>query len=192
MPRLGLLAVATSSSEVKIYSVPHPDALHATMKQDNSGETGLPFFFLLILCSLYLISSNSRAAEHSQPHSKLCSVALCVFLLHCLPELLHNARTPSLLHAASPAPPLHWGSPLPSSTQTLILNKTSVLRSHKGAKNSLLSQMVILSAPSRNHWLGVKIQSQIQKGCPTETRNVGKTSSFSCSFVANAASYSPG
>lgn len=45
MPRLGLLAVATSSSVVKIYSVPHPDALHATRKQDNSGETGVPLVF---------------------------------------------------------------------------------------------------------------------------------------------------
>lgn len=45
MPRLGLLAVATSSSVVKIYSVPHPEALHATRKQDNSGEKGVPLFF---------------------------------------------------------------------------------------------------------------------------------------------------
>lgn len=47
MPRLGLLAVATSSSVVKIYSVPHPDALHATRKQDNSGESGVAIFLLL-------------------------------------------------------------------------------------------------------------------------------------------------
>lgn len=75
MPRLGLLAVATSSSVVKIYSVPHPDALHATRKQDNSGETALPLLLTMLkwtcyahVGSLYLITSNSRITEHNQPH----------------------------------------------------------------------------------------------------------------------------
>lgn len=45
MPRLGLLAVATSNSVVKIYSLPHPDALHANGKQDNSGETVVSLHF---------------------------------------------------------------------------------------------------------------------------------------------------
>lgn len=53
MPRLGLLAVAISSSVVKIYSMPHPDALRATMKQDNSGETGLPLFLVILKGTYY-------------------------------------------------------------------------------------------------------------------------------------------
>ncbi|XP_022048403.1 general transcription factor 3C polypeptide 2 [Acanthochromis polyacanthus] len=37
LPRLGLLAVATSNSLVTIYSLPHPDALHSSQKLANSG-----------------------------------------------------------------------------------------------------------------------------------------------------------
>ncbi|XP_029318672.1 general transcription factor 3C polypeptide 2 isoform X2 [Cottoperca gobio] len=38
LPRLGLLAVATSTGSVTIYSLPHPDALHSNKKQANSGK----------------------------------------------------------------------------------------------------------------------------------------------------------
>uniref|UniRef100_A0A3Q1CLL0 General transcription factor IIIC, polypeptide 2, beta n=1 Tax=Amphiprion ocellaris TaxID=80972 RepID=A0A3Q1CLL0_AMPOC len=37
LPRLGLLAVATSNCVVTIYSLPHPDALHSSQKLANSG-----------------------------------------------------------------------------------------------------------------------------------------------------------
>ncbi|XP_008287899.1 general transcription factor 3C polypeptide 2 [Stegastes partitus] len=37
LPRLGLLAVATSNCVVTIYSLPHPDALHSGEKLANSG-----------------------------------------------------------------------------------------------------------------------------------------------------------
>lgn len=39
LPRLGLLAVATSNGVVTIYSLPHPDALNTNKKQDNCGKT---------------------------------------------------------------------------------------------------------------------------------------------------------
>lgn len=45
MPRLGLLAVAFSTGVVTIYSLPHPDALHASKKQENSGKVFLYFNF---------------------------------------------------------------------------------------------------------------------------------------------------
>ncbi|XP_005464867.1 general transcription factor 3C polypeptide 2 isoform X2 [Oreochromis niloticus] len=38
LPRLGLLAVATSTGVVTIYSIPHPDALHSNITQPNSGK----------------------------------------------------------------------------------------------------------------------------------------------------------
>lgn len=39
LPRLGLLAVATSNGVVTIYSLPHPEALHSNKKLPNSGKT---------------------------------------------------------------------------------------------------------------------------------------------------------
>lgn len=39
LPRLGLLAVATSDSVVTIYSLPHPEALNAGHQLSASGET---------------------------------------------------------------------------------------------------------------------------------------------------------
>lgn len=45
VPRLGLLAVAFSTGVVTIYSLPHPDALHASKKQENSGKVFLYFNF---------------------------------------------------------------------------------------------------------------------------------------------------
>ncbi|XP_073348340.1 general transcription factor 3C polypeptide 2 [Pagrus major] len=44
LPRLGLLAVATSNSVVTIYSLPHPDALLSNNKQDNSAGQQLPIY----------------------------------------------------------------------------------------------------------------------------------------------------
>ncbi|XP_076011034.1 general transcription factor 3C polypeptide 2 [Genypterus blacodes] len=38
LPRLGLLAVATSSGVVTIYSLPHPDALHSSKRLPETGE----------------------------------------------------------------------------------------------------------------------------------------------------------
>ncbi|XP_070705564.1 general transcription factor 3C polypeptide 2 [Pempheris klunzingeri] len=38
LPRLGLLAVATSTGVVTIYSLPHPDALHSNKQLPNSGK----------------------------------------------------------------------------------------------------------------------------------------------------------
>ncbi|KAM4633588.1 general transcription factor 3C polypeptide 2 [Polymixia lowei] len=38
LPRLGLLAVATSTGVVTIYSLPHPDALHSSKKLPDSGQ----------------------------------------------------------------------------------------------------------------------------------------------------------
>ncbi|KAM7395967.1 hypothetical protein PAMA_007308 [Pampus argenteus] len=46
LPRLGLLAVATSTSVVTIYSLPHPDALHTSCKIPESGQANkLPLVY---------------------------------------------------------------------------------------------------------------------------------------------------
>ncbi|XP_077408549.1 general transcription factor 3C polypeptide 2 [Vanacampus margaritifer] len=42
LPRLGLLAVVTSTSVLAIYTLPHPDALHAGQKQADTGDAGRP------------------------------------------------------------------------------------------------------------------------------------------------------
>ncbi|XP_061609862.1 general transcription factor 3C polypeptide 2 isoform X1 [Phyllopteryx taeniolatus] len=42
LPRLGLLAVATSMGVVAIYSLPHPDALRASQDHQDSGDASQP------------------------------------------------------------------------------------------------------------------------------------------------------
>lgn len=64
MPRLGLLAVANSSSMVQIFSVPHPDALHATREQDNSGETGVHSFLIILIEKAYVSGCAMLSFHH--------------------------------------------------------------------------------------------------------------------------------
>ncbi|XP_019108923.1 general transcription factor 3C polypeptide 2 [Larimichthys crocea] len=45
LPRLGLLAVATSTCVVTIYSLPHPDALHSSKTPANRGKSSQPSIF---------------------------------------------------------------------------------------------------------------------------------------------------
>lgn len=62
MPRLGLLAVAFSTGVVTIYSLPHPDALHASKKQENSGKVFLYFNF----------PKNAQAWQNSYSQTMQC------------------------------------------------------------------------------------------------------------------------
>ncbi|XP_074471258.1 general transcription factor 3C polypeptide 2 isoform X2 [Sebastes fasciatus] len=64
LPRLGLLAVATSSGVVTIYSLPHPDALLSTYQPSTSGEAGeqLPVYQAEGVVTLKL--GSLRAPRH--------------------------------------------------------------------------------------------------------------------------------
>ncbi|KAM9339283.1 general transcription factor 3C polypeptide 2 [Symphorus nematophorus] len=74
LPRLGLLAVATSTCVVTIYSLPHPDALHSTKKQDNSGKTAKAVLTLKL--------GAFKAPRHEGSGQVLC--------MDWLPEKPHN------------------------------------------------------------------------------------------------------
>ncbi|XP_045898845.1 general transcription factor 3C polypeptide 2-like, partial [Micropterus dolomieu] len=82
LPRLGLLAVATSSSVVTIYSLPHPDALHSNKKLANSGKASeqLPIFQAEGVLTLKLGSFKAPRHERSGQ----------VLSMDWLPEKPHN------------------------------------------------------------------------------------------------------
>ncbi|XP_041815137.1 general transcription factor 3C polypeptide 2 [Chelmon rostratus] len=67
LPRLGLLAVATSTSVVTIYSLPHPDALHSNKMQANSGKPSkqLPIYQAKGVLTLKLGSFKAPRLERS-------------------------------------------------------------------------------------------------------------------------------
>ncbi|KAG7509092.1 general transcription factor 3C polypeptide 2 [Solea senegalensis] len=82
LPRLGLLAVATSSGVVTIYSLPHPDALHASKELHDSGETNqqLPIFKAEGVVTLKLGSLKKPRLDRSGQ----------VLSLDWVPEKPHN------------------------------------------------------------------------------------------------------
>ncbi|XP_067428686.1 general transcription factor 3C polypeptide 2 [Thunnus thynnus] len=82
LPRLGLLAVATSTSVVTIYSLPHPDALHSSCNISQSGEARqLPLIYKAEgVLSLKLGSLKSPRQEKSGQ----------VLSMDWLPEKPHN------------------------------------------------------------------------------------------------------
>nr|XP_046228665.1 general transcription factor 3C polypeptide 2 isoform X2 [Scatophagus argus] len=65
LPRLGLLAVATSTGVVTIYSLPHPDALHSSNKQDKSASQQLPVYQAQGVLTLKLGSFKAARDERS-------------------------------------------------------------------------------------------------------------------------------
>ncbi|XP_070844275.1 general transcription factor 3C polypeptide 2 [Chaetodon trifascialis] len=67
LPRLGLLAVATSTSVVTIYSLPHPDALRSDKKEANSGNHSqqLPVYQAKAVLTLKLGSFKAPRLERS-------------------------------------------------------------------------------------------------------------------------------
>ncbi|KAK5618618.1 hypothetical protein CRENBAI_015431 [Crenichthys baileyi] len=66
LPRLGLLAVATSSGVVTIYSLPHPDALLSNKKLANSeSSNGKPIYKARGVITLKLGSIKSPRKERS-------------------------------------------------------------------------------------------------------------------------------
>ncbi|XP_044024943.1 general transcription factor 3C polypeptide 2 [Siniperca chuatsi] len=82
LPRLGLLAVASSSSVVTIYSLPHPDALHSNKKLANSGKATqqLPIYQAEGVLTLKLGSFKAPRHERSGQ----------VLSMDWLPEKPHN------------------------------------------------------------------------------------------------------
>ncbi|XP_059213002.1 general transcription factor 3C polypeptide 2 [Centropristis striata] len=84
LPRLGLLAVATSTGVVTIYSLPHPDALqlHSNKKQTNSGKDSqqLPIYKANGVLTLKLGSFKAPRHERSGQ----------VLSMDWLPEKPHN------------------------------------------------------------------------------------------------------
>ncbi|KAI4796094.1 hypothetical protein KUCAC02_029457 [Chaenocephalus aceratus] len=94
LPRLGLLAVATSTGVVTIYSLPHPEALLSSNKQDSSamghwlplhqppGRDGeqLPVYTAEGVLTLKL--GSFKAPRHERSGQVLC--------LDWLPEKPHN------------------------------------------------------------------------------------------------------
>ncbi|XP_041661493.1 general transcription factor 3C polypeptide 2 [Cheilinus undulatus] len=67
LPRLGLLAVATSNSTVTIYSLPHPEALLSYKKSSNCGKDGqqLPIYQVKGVITLKLGSFRAPRQEKS-------------------------------------------------------------------------------------------------------------------------------
>ncbi|XP_070782154.1 general transcription factor 3C polypeptide 2 [Enoplosus armatus] len=82
LPRLGLLAVAASSSVVTIYSLPHPDALLSNKKLANSGKNSqqLPVYQAAGVLTLKLGSFKAPRNERSGQ----------VLSMDWLPEKPHN------------------------------------------------------------------------------------------------------
>uniref|UniRef100_A0A8C2ZRW0 General transcription factor IIIC, polypeptide 2, beta n=2 Tax=Cyclopterus lumpus TaxID=8103 RepID=A0A8C2ZRW0_CYCLU len=65
LPRLGLLAVATSNSVVTIYSLPHPDALHSSNGQTGKAGEQLPIYQAEGVLTLKLGSLKAPRHEKS-------------------------------------------------------------------------------------------------------------------------------
>ncbi|XP_051265270.1 general transcription factor 3C polypeptide 2 [Dicentrarchus labrax] len=82
LPRLGLLAVASSTGVVTIYSLPHPDALRSNKKKANSGEASqqLPIYQAVGVLTLKLGAYKAPRHERSGQ----------VLSMDWLPEKPHN------------------------------------------------------------------------------------------------------
>ncbi|KAI9547328.1 hypothetical protein NQZ68_018552 [Dissostichus eleginoides] len=82
LPRLGLLAVATSTGVVTIYSLPHPEALLSNNQQEDSGKDGeqLPVYKAEGVLTLKL--GSFKAPRHERSGQVLC--------MDWLPEKPHN------------------------------------------------------------------------------------------------------
>ncbi|XP_068433274.1 general transcription factor 3C polypeptide 2 [Clinocottus analis] len=80
LPRLGLLAVATSTGVVTIYSLPHPDALHSSKGQTGKDITQLPIYQAEGVVTLKL--GALKAPRHDKSGQVLC--------MDWLPEKPHN------------------------------------------------------------------------------------------------------
>ncbi|GAA6235645.1 general transcription factor 3C polypeptide 2 isoform X1 [Lates japonicus] len=82
LPRLGLLAVASSTSVVTIYSLPHPDALRSSKKLPDSGNASqqLPIYQAKEVVTLKLGSLKAPRQERSGQ----------VLSMDWLPEKPHN------------------------------------------------------------------------------------------------------
>ncbi|XP_035851352.1 general transcription factor 3C polypeptide 2 isoform X2 [Sander lucioperca] len=82
LPRLGLLAVATSTGVVTIYSLPHPDALHSNRRQANSGKASeqLPIYQAQGVLTLKL--GSFKAPRHQRSGQ--------VLSMDWLPQKPHN------------------------------------------------------------------------------------------------------
>ncbi|XP_022624983.1 general transcription factor 3C polypeptide 2 [Seriola dumerili] len=82
LPRLGLLAAATSTGVVTIYSLPHPDALHSNNNLPDSGKPSqqLPIYQAKGVLTLKLGSFKAPRQEHSGQ----------VLSMDWLPEKPHN------------------------------------------------------------------------------------------------------
>uniref|UniRef100_A0A8D3C8W2 General transcription factor IIIC, polypeptide 2, beta n=1 Tax=Scophthalmus maximus TaxID=52904 RepID=A0A8D3C8W2_SCOMX len=82
LPRLGLLAVATSNSVVTIYSLPHPDALRSKEKLPDAGKDSqqLPIYKAEGVLTLKL---GSFRAPHHEKSGQVLS-------MDWLPEKPHN------------------------------------------------------------------------------------------------------
>ncbi|KAM6906758.1 general transcription factor 3C polypeptide 2 [Lycodopsis pacificus] len=80
LPRLGLLAVATSTSVVTIYSLPHPDALHSSKKETGKDSKQLPIYQAEGVLTLKL--GSFKAPRHEQSGQ--------VLSMDWLPEKPHN------------------------------------------------------------------------------------------------------
>ncbi|XP_042359170.1 general transcription factor 3C polypeptide 2 [Plectropomus leopardus] len=82
LPRLGLLAVATSTGVVTIYSLPHPDALQSSTKMANSGKASeqLPIYQAEGVLTLKL--GSFKAPRHEKSGQ--------IMSMDWLPEKPHN------------------------------------------------------------------------------------------------------
>ncbi|XP_068199205.1 general transcription factor 3C polypeptide 2 [Antennarius striatus] len=80
LPRLGLLAVSTSSGVVTIYSLPHPDALLSISTQDNSASQSLSVYQTEAVLTLKL--GSFKAPRHEKSGQ--------VLTLDWLPKKPHN------------------------------------------------------------------------------------------------------
>ncbi|XP_034435734.1 general transcription factor 3C polypeptide 2 isoform X2 [Hippoglossus hippoglossus] len=82
LPRLGLLAAASSSGVVTIYSLPHPAALHSNKKLPDSGDANqqLPIYKADAVLTLKLGSLKAPRHENSGQ----------VLSMDWLPEKPHN------------------------------------------------------------------------------------------------------
>ncbi|XP_062415644.1 general transcription factor 3C polypeptide 2 isoform X2 [Pungitius pungitius] len=65
LPRLGLLAVATSTGVVTVYSLPHPDALHAGRRPTEAASEELPIYQAEGVLTLKLGSLNAPRQQRS-------------------------------------------------------------------------------------------------------------------------------
>ncbi|XP_029352864.1 general transcription factor 3C polypeptide 2 [Echeneis naucrates] len=65
LPRLGLLAVATSIGVVTIYSMPHPDALHSNKLPDSGKQSQHPIYKAKGILTLKLGSFKAPRNEQS-------------------------------------------------------------------------------------------------------------------------------